>query len=513
MISKTGVRRAKIHKRTIGGVDKKKELIFIFFGLCLPAILLFASTSVAIATNYMPPDCYSFTIESAPDTPVSDPKGPYTGTEGVPIVYDGNGSYDPDGSIVAYEWDFGDGNTATGKTPTHTYAQNGTYTVALRVTDNDGATNTSTTTATIADTEPVADFSATPTSGPGPLTVAFTDASTSHDGIETWSWDFDSDGETDSTEQNPTHVYAEEGVYAVSLTVTESDEDSDTRTRVEYITVTKINNAPNTPAVPSPSDSATDVPIDAALSWTGGDPDAEDTVTYNVYFGTSISPPLAVENLQENTYDPGMLDYSTLYYWQIVANDDHGAMTEGELWTFTTAAVPDAPPTVSNPSATPAIILNDNGRPRIPGTNIAQLSVTVTDDTEVDTVTIDLSPIGGSDEAQMTNSPGTDTWTITTNAVEGINLDHDLIVTATDTSGTSDSSVSIQLAVLRRGDIDHDNDVDLEDADAILEYINGNASDPGVFIGDVYPATGDNVVDQLDVEYIWMYTRGYFDEP
>jgi PKD repeat protein len=345
------------------------------------------------------------------------------------------------------------------------------------------------------------------------LTVAFTDASTAHDGIETWSWDIDSDDETDSTEQNPTHVYAEEGVYAVSLTVTESDEDSDTRTRVEYITVTKINNAPNTPAVPSPSDSATDVPIDAALSWTGGDPDAEDTVTYNVYFGTSISPPLAVENLQENTYDPGMLDYSTLYYWQIVANDDHGAMTEGELWTFTTAAVPDAPPTVSNPSATPAIILNDNGRPRIPGTNVSQLSVTVTDDTEVDTVTIDLSPIGGSDEAQMTNSPGTDTWTITTNAVEGINLDHDLIVTATDTSGTSDSSVSIQLAVLRRGDIDHDNDVDLEDADAILEYLNGNASDPGVFIGDVYPATGDNVVDQLDVEYIWMYTRGYFDEP
>jgi hypothetical protein len=58
-------------------------------------------------------------------------------------------------------------------------------------------------------------------------------------------------------------------------------------------------------------------------------------------------------------------------------------MTEGDVWAFTTAAVPDTPPIVSNPSATPDTILNDNGRPRIPGTNISQLSVTVTDDTEV----------------------------------------------------------------------------------------------------------------------------------
>jgi PKD repeat protein len=55
--------------------------------------------------------------------PVSNPAGPYTGTEGVAIAYDGSGSYDTDGNIVAYDWDFGDGNTATGAAPTHTYAQ------------------------------------------------------------------------------------------------------------------------------------------------------------------------------------------------------------------------------------------------------------------------------------------------------------------------------------------------------------------------------------------------------
>ncbi|RCV64106.1 PKD repeat-containing protein [Methanophagales archaeon] len=175
------------------------------------------------------------------EPPVSDPSGPYTGTEGVAIAYGGSDSYDPDGSIVAYEWEFGDGSTATGVVPTHTYAQNGTYSVSLKVTDDEGATNTSTTTATIADTEPTAAISATPTSGQEPLTVAFTDVSASYDGIEAWEWDFDNDGETDSTEQNPKYVYAEEGVYTVSLTVTESDGDTDTLTKVDYITVTKVN--------------------------------------------------------------------------------------------------------------------------------------------------------------------------------------------------------------------------------------------------------------------------------
>jgi PKD repeat protein len=464
MISKTGVRKAKIDKHTIGGADKNKELIFIFFGLCVAAILLFASTSVASASNSMPTDCYSFTIESAPNAPVSDPNGPYRGTEGVSTTFNGSGSYDPDGRIVAYEWDFGDGNTAIGVAPTHSYAKNGTYNVTLTVTDNDGATNTNTTTATIADTEPTADFSPLPTSGQEPLTVNFTDKTTSHDGIEAWNWDFNNDGVIESKEQNPTYVYAEEGIYTVSLTVTESDGDSDTVTKADYITVTKINSAPYAPDNPSPSDGATDVSLDAVLSWTGGDPDADGTVTYHVYFGTSINLPLVAENLPENSYDPGTLDYSTGYYWQIVATDDHGA-------------------------------------------------VTVTDDTEIDTVTIDLSPIGGSDEAQMNKIPGTDRWTITTNAVEGINHDHDLIVTATDTSGNSDSSVSIQLTVLRRGDVDHDNDVDAEDALAIQEYIEGHAPSPGVFLGDVYPATGDNAVDLLDAEYIFVYAIGYYDEP
>jgi PKD repeat protein len=55
-------------------------------------------------------------------------------------TFNGAASTDPDGSITAYAWDFGDGVTGTGVNTTHTYAAAGTFTVTLRVTDNGNAT-------------------------------------------------------------------------------------------------------------------------------------------------------------------------------------------------------------------------------------------------------------------------------------------------------------------------------------------------------------------------------------
>lgn len=65
--------------------------------------------------------------------------------------FDASGSSDPDGSIVNYAWDFGDGNTDGGVIASHTYAAPGTYSVVLSVTDGDGATDTDTQNVTVSD--------------------------------------------------------------------------------------------------------------------------------------------------------------------------------------------------------------------------------------------------------------------------------------------------------------------------------------------------------------------------
>jgi parallel beta-helix repeat protein len=82
-----------------------------------------------------------------------------------------------------------------------------------------------------------ADFSAEPEWGGAPLNVQFADESTSPDNnIDTWEWDFENDGTIDSTDQNPSHTYTEQGTYTVSLTVT-SSQWNDTKTKTDFITV------------------------------------------------------------------------------------------------------------------------------------------------------------------------------------------------------------------------------------------------------------------------------------
>jgi len=79
--------------------------------------------------EYVEPPVASFTYS---------PESPNVGEE---ITFDASSSYDPDGTIVKYEWDFGDGNSAEGVVVTHAYSEAGEYTVTLRVMDNDGLQN------------------------------------------------------------------------------------------------------------------------------------------------------------------------------------------------------------------------------------------------------------------------------------------------------------------------------------------------------------------------------------
>jgi len=159
------------------------------------------------------------------DPPVADAGGPYTGTEDEPITFDGSGSSDPDEDPLTYEWDFGDGNTGTGMSPSHTYTAGGTYTVTLVVNDGKVDSDPSTTSTTTAD---IAERNDAPVADAGPDQTALVDevvtfaASGSYDiddGISAYDWDF-GDG-TSGTGVTTTHVYLISGIYTVKLTVTD----------------------------------------------------------------------------------------------------------------------------------------------------------------------------------------------------------------------------------------------------------------------------------------------------
>lgn len=101
--------------------------------------------------------------------PVADSGGPYTGTAGTAINFDGSGSSDADNDALTYQWNFGDGNSGVGVTPSHTYSTEGSYTVSLTVSDGSATSAASTTTATI--TRPATGYSAGIVSGFGSVVV------------------------------------------------------------------------------------------------------------------------------------------------------------------------------------------------------------------------------------------------------------------------------------------------------------------------------------------------------
>jgi len=139
------------------------------------------------------------------------------------------------GSPTSWSWNFTGGNPSSANTQgphTVTYNSAGTYNVTLTVSNACGSnTTTQTNYITVGGGAPVAAFNATPTSGCAPLTVNFTDQSTGNP--SSWSWTF-GDGDT-STDQSPSHQYANAGTYNVTLTVINNC-GNNTLTITDYIT-------------------------------------------------------------------------------------------------------------------------------------------------------------------------------------------------------------------------------------------------------------------------------------
>ena len=167
-----------------------------------------------------------FTLASSlPLTEVLAPIAKFSAsnTSGAPpltVTFDGSESSDPDGSISAYHWNFGDGTSGTGIKVQHTYPA-GNFKVTLTVIDYQGASAGTTLLIGIANKPPVAVAAASPATGMAPLTCLFSSAgSNDQDGkIIDFAWDF-GDG-TVAQGATVTHTFAAAGLYFASLVVTD----------------------------------------------------------------------------------------------------------------------------------------------------------------------------------------------------------------------------------------------------------------------------------------------------
>ena len=195
--------------------------------LALPAVLASAVLAAAVLAA-----CGQDTLNKLPNQPpVAHPGADVAATTGATVHFDGSRSTDPDGTVVGYAWDFGDGATSKGAQVSHGFTAAGTYTVALTVTDDRGATGRATLTATVTDAPPppppppvnqppVAVLTG-PATGLTGDTLTF-DGTGSHDPdgqVVAWALDF-GDGSTSAT-ATATHAFAAPGTYTVTLTVTD----------------------------------------------------------------------------------------------------------------------------------------------------------------------------------------------------------------------------------------------------------------------------------------------------
>jgi PKD repeat protein len=161
---------------------------------------------------------FYFTTENAPNqAPVADFN--YSAI-GLIVDFNASESYDQDGNIVNYTWDFGDGNTTWNSEPlvNHTYGKDGNYSVTLTVTDDKDAIGDITKYVNVTNLPPVANFIYSVFDS----TVILESTSVDPDGtIANWTWDF-GDGNKSYTEKT-NHTYAEGyKTYNVTLTVTDN---------------------------------------------------------------------------------------------------------------------------------------------------------------------------------------------------------------------------------------------------------------------------------------------------
>ncbi len=147
------------------------------------------------------------TVNGAPNA------GFTSSANGATVMFTNNSS-----NASSYIWNFGDLSNSTEQNPTHTYANDGVYTVTLTATNNCGSTIFEQTVTIV--TPPTASFNASGSAGCAPFAVQFTN--TSSNNATSFAWEFPGGNPASSTEANPSVIWNAAGVYVVTLTASNS---------------------------------------------------------------------------------------------------------------------------------------------------------------------------------------------------------------------------------------------------------------------------------------------------
>ncbi|UCG68457.1 MAG: PQQ-binding-like beta-propeller repeat protein [Thermoplasmata archaeon] len=315
--------------------------------------------------------------------PVADAGSDQTGNEGDIIDFDGSGSYDPDGTIISYEWDFdtsdgfwwdtGAAPDATGPTATHFYGDNGFYVVTLRVMEDKGGKDADSCYIRVNNVAPSIDSISAPSGQEGSSITFTSDASDpgSDDLIFIWNW---SDGSSDTKVvyynngfgQDPysspsgvfpflatdtvQHTYGDNGEYMITLTVKDDDGGSTTiNSSVTINNVAPIISLVNVPSGEEGSSLTFEVEAtdfgsdDLTFSW-----ELECGPTFeNIYYNNNVTPdthpsPLGVYPFSISDTISHIYGDNGIYSVNISVEDDDG----GKAYYNTTVEINNVAPII-----------------------------------------------------------------------------------------------------------------------------------------------------------------------
>ena len=250
-----------------------------------------ASVKVSDSKGGSDTKAIEITVTSAPTAAVT--ATPTSGVAPLMVIFDGNGSSDPNGYPLFYSWNFGDGDTSSGAATSHQYAAAGTYIATLTVNNGQGGTGMASTTITVqANGAPTAVVSTNPNpaSGMAPLRVTFDGGGSSDPNTDslTYTWSFDDD--TTASGKVVSHTYVASGPHIVTLTVNDGHSGAGiAQVQVNVTSTPSVGNNPPT-VVASATPTSGNVPLTVTFDGSQTtDPDGDALITYVWDFGNGLA--------------------------------------------------------------------------------------------------------------------------------------------------------------------------------------------------------------------------------